>query len=194
VWGDIPGRQLRSGEKVGSGVGKTTRGKGTKRMVLVAGGGFPLGVRLENVPPGEVTLAEATPTEVKAPRPKGRPRQKPKRVIDDRAYVSDPLRERLAVRGIDLIALEPQEAASSVAMKMGANSGTTCADGSSNEPTLGSVSSADRSCDVSIYYSSTGPPSISLATGSHCGGVYESRSHEKSASVERSASSSKLNC
>jgi len=100
---DVPGRQLRSSEKRGSAVGKTKRGKGTKWMVLVDGEGLPLGVRLESASPGEVTLAEATLAEVKVPRPKGRPRQKPKRIIADRAYDSDPLRERLAKRGIDLI-------------------------------------------------------------------------------------------
>jgi transposase len=100
---DVPGRQLRSGEKRGSAVGKTKRGKGTKWMVLVDGGGLPLGVRLESASPAEVTLAEATLAEVKVPRPKGRPRQKPKRVIADRAYDSDPLRERLKKRGIELI-------------------------------------------------------------------------------------------
>lgn len=103
VGGDVPGRQLRSGEKGGSAVGTTKRGKGTKWMVLVDGGGLPLGVRLESASPGEVTLAEATLAEVKVPRPKGRPKQKPKRVIADRAYDSDPLRERLAKRGIELI-------------------------------------------------------------------------------------------
>jgi transposase len=100
---DVPGRQLRSGQKGGSAVGKTKRGKGTKWMVLVDGQGLPLGVRLESASPGEVTLAEATLAEVKVPRAKGRPRQKPKRVIADRAYDSDPLRERLAKRGIELI-------------------------------------------------------------------------------------------
>ena len=64
-------------------------------MVLVDGQGLPLGVRLESASPGEATLAEATLQEVRVPRPKGRPRQKPKRVIADRAYDSDPLRERL---------------------------------------------------------------------------------------------------
>src|SRR5258708_29046573 len=34
----------------------------------------------------------------------GRPRQKPRRVIADRAYDSDPLRQRLAARGIELVA------------------------------------------------------------------------------------------
>ncbi len=100
---DVPGRQFRSGEKGGSAVGKAKRGKATKWMVLVDGGGLPLGVRLESASPGEVTLAEATLAEVKVPRPRGRPRQKPKRVIADRAYDSDPLRERLRKRGIDLI-------------------------------------------------------------------------------------------
>ena len=74
-------------------VGKTKRGKGTKWMVLVDGQGLPLGVRLESASPAEVTLAEATLAEVRVPRRKGRPRQKPERVIADRAYDSDPLRE-----------------------------------------------------------------------------------------------------
>jgi transposase len=72
-------------------------------MVLVDGGGLPLGVRLESASPAEITLAEATLAEVKVPRAKGRPRQKPKRIIADRAYDSDPLHERLKKRGIDLI-------------------------------------------------------------------------------------------
>jgi transposase len=72
-------------------------------MVLVDGQGLPLGVRLERTSPGEATLAEATLAEVRVPRAKGRPRQKPKRVIADRAYDSDPLRERLKKRGIELI-------------------------------------------------------------------------------------------
>ena len=100
---DLSRRQLRSGEKGGSAVGKTKRGKGTKWMVLVDGEGLPLGVRLESASPSEVTLAEATLAEVRVPRAKGRPRQKPKRVIADRGYDSDPLRQRLRRRGIELI-------------------------------------------------------------------------------------------
>ena len=97
------GRQLCPSEKGGSCVGKTKRGKGTKWMVLVDGEGIPLGVRLESASPHEVTLAETTLAEVRVPRPKGRPRQKPQRVIADTAYDSDPLRERLRKRGIELI-------------------------------------------------------------------------------------------
>ena len=73
-------------------------------MVLVDGQGLPLGVRLESASPAEVTLAEATLAEVRIPQPKGRPRQRPERVIADRGYDSDPLRERLKKRGIELIA------------------------------------------------------------------------------------------
>ena len=100
---ELPRRQLCSREKGGSAVGKTKRGKGTKWMVLVDGEGVPLGVRLESASPNEVTLAEPTLAEVRVPRPKGRPRQRPERVIADRAYDSDPLRERLRKRGIELI-------------------------------------------------------------------------------------------
>lgn len=96
-------RQFCPGEKGGSAVGKTKRGKGTKWMVLVDGKGIPLGVRLESASPNEVTLAEATLDQVRVPRGQGRPRQKPQRVIADRAYDSDPLRQRLKKRGIELI-------------------------------------------------------------------------------------------
>jgi transposase len=101
---NLPRRQLCCSQKGGFAVGKTKRGKGTKWMVLADGEGVPLGVRLESASPSEVTLAEATLAEVRVPRPKGRPRQKPERVIADRGYDSDPLRERLQQRGIELIA------------------------------------------------------------------------------------------
>ena len=102
---DLSRRQFRPSEKGGAAVGKTKRGKGTKWMVLVQtvkvfrwefGWKVPLRVR--------VKLAEATLAEVRVPRPKGRPRQKPERIIADRGYDSDPLRERLKKRGIELIA------------------------------------------------------------------------------------------
>lgn len=41
--------------------------------------------------------------EVRVPRPKRRPRQKPERVIADRGYDSDPLCQLLRRRGIELI-------------------------------------------------------------------------------------------
>ena len=161
---DLPGWQLCSREKRGSAVGKTKRGKGTKWMVLVDGQGLPLGVRLESASPHEVTLAEATLAEVRVPRAKGRPRQKPERVIADTAYDSDPLRQRLQKRGIELIA-PYRENKQTGATKMGANCAATSGVGSSNEPTPGLASSADCWCVMSICSPPIVPSSISLASG-----------------------------
>ena len=101
---DIPGRQLCAGQKGGFPAGKTKRGTGTKWMALVDGQGLPLGVRLESASPREATLAKATLKEIRVPRPNGRPRQKPRRVIADAGYDSHPLRARLKKRAIELIA------------------------------------------------------------------------------------------
>lgn len=90
-------RHLRGGEKGGSGVGKTKRGKGTKLMVIADATGLPLAVHTTSASPHEVTLVEATLDETLTV---GRPR----RLIGDRAYDSDPLDQRLAVQGIELIA------------------------------------------------------------------------------------------
>ena len=101
----VSGRQFRSGEKRGCGVGKTKRGKGTKWMVVVDGRGVPLGNYLHSASPAEVRLAETTLAAIRVGRTHhaGRPRQKPLRVIADKAYDSDPLRHRLQIRGIELI-------------------------------------------------------------------------------------------
>jgi len=101
----VPGRQFRPGQKGGSGVGKTKRGKGTKWMVVVDGQGLPLGDHLHSASPAEVRLAETTLAAIRVGRRHraGRPRQKPLRVIADKAYDSDPFRKRLRRRGIELI-------------------------------------------------------------------------------------------
>jgi transposase len=100
----VPGLQFRPGEKGGAEVGKTKRGKGTKWMV-VNGAGVLLGDHLHSASPSEIRLAETTLAAIRVARrhQTGRPRQKPERVNADRGYDSDPLRERLAVRGIELI-------------------------------------------------------------------------------------------
>lgn len=74
-------------------------------MVLVDGAGTPLGVYLDAATPAEVTLLEATLATVAVRRRHraGRPRQKPTRLILDRGYDSNPLRRRLAQRGIEPI-------------------------------------------------------------------------------------------
>ncbi len=101
----ISGREFRPSEKRGAGVGKTKRGKGTKWMVVVDGAGVPLGDHLHSASPAEVRLAETTLAAIRVGRRHraGRPRQKPVRVITDKAYDSDPLRNRLQRRGIELI-------------------------------------------------------------------------------------------
>jgi transposase len=73
-------------------------------MVVVDGQGIPLGNHLDSASPGEVKLLEKTLSAIAVPRTRqGRPKNKPQRIIADKAYDSDPLRERLAKRGIELI-------------------------------------------------------------------------------------------
>jgi len=74
-------------------------------MVVADGAGVPLGSALASASPAEVTLVEETLHAIAVPRPgPGRPRQNPERLIGDKAFDSDPLRSRLAQRGIELIA------------------------------------------------------------------------------------------
>jgi transposase len=73
-------------------------------MVVVDGQGMPLGNLLDSASPAEVTLLEPTLDTIAVPRiSPGRPRKKPERVIYDKACDADPLRQRLAKRGIELI-------------------------------------------------------------------------------------------
>jgi len=73
-------------------------------MVVVDGQGIPLGVHLDSASPSEVKLVEKTIDTIAVPRSgPGRPRTKPQRLIADRGYDSDPLRQRLRRRGIELI-------------------------------------------------------------------------------------------
>jgi transposase len=73
-------------------------------MVVVDGQGIPLGNHLDSASPAEVTLLEKTIDQIAVPQKgRGRPRKNPRRIITDKAYDSDPLRRRLARRGIELI-------------------------------------------------------------------------------------------
>lgn len=65
-------------------------------MVLVDGNGLPLAVDINAASPAEVTLIEPLLDQAVTPHV-------PNRLIYDRAADSDPLRERLAKRGIELI-------------------------------------------------------------------------------------------
>jgi len=73
-------------------------------MVVVDGQGVPLGNHLDSASPNEGNLLEKTISRIAVPRAgRGRPKQNPRRLIADRGYDSDPLRERLAKKGIELI-------------------------------------------------------------------------------------------
>jgi transposase len=89
-------RHVFLSEKRGKCVGKTKRGKGTKTMVLSDGRGLPLGAEIANASPHEVTLIEPLVEQRILPK-------KPRRLIYDLAGDSDPLRMRLARRGIELV-------------------------------------------------------------------------------------------
>ena len=70
----------------GEKVGLTRKGKGTKWMLVIDGNGLPLGFPLDNAQVAEVRLAERTLDTVSVARPRGRPRQRPKKLVADRGY------------------------------------------------------------------------------------------------------------
>ena len=70
-------------------------------MVVVDGQGVPVGIHVTSATPAEVTLVDATLKTIRVRR--GRCLRHPVRLIADRAYDSDALRERLARRGITAI-------------------------------------------------------------------------------------------
>jgi Transposase DDE domain len=75
------------------------RGKGSKIMAFFReGSSIPLALHTESASPHEVTLVE--PTTLASAFVK----EKPERLIGDKAYDSDPLDETLLQRGIELIA------------------------------------------------------------------------------------------
>src|ERR1700685_1239854 len=81
-------RQLQFGEKRGSGVGPTKRGKGSKIMAIADRHGLPVAVHVVSASPNEATLVEST-------LQRRFLRQTPQRLIGDKAYDSDPLDQRI---------------------------------------------------------------------------------------------------
>jgi transposase len=78
-------------------VGKAKRGKGTKIMAFSDGSSVPLALHAESASPHEVSLVEATLASAFL-------KEKPERLIVDKAYDSDPLDESLLEQGIEMIA------------------------------------------------------------------------------------------
>jgi transposase len=81
-------RQLPFGEKRGSGVGPTKRGKGSKIMAIADRHGLPVAVHVVSASPNEATLVEPT-------LQRRFLRETPQRLIGDKAYDSDPLDQRI---------------------------------------------------------------------------------------------------
>ncbi len=68
------------------------------------GQGISLGGHIDSVTPAEVTLVDKTLENIRVRNGrKGRPKTRPKRLIADKGYDSDPLRKKIAKRGIKLI-------------------------------------------------------------------------------------------
>jgi len=95
--GSVHRRQLRSGEKRGSKIGKTKRGKGTKIMAVADRNGLPVSICIESATPHAVKLAVPTVVQMVIP-------EAPQNLIGDNAYDSDKLDEVLSRYGIELIA------------------------------------------------------------------------------------------
>jgi transposase len=81
-------RQLQFGEKRGSSVGPTKRGKGSKIMAIADRHGLPVAVHVVSASPNEATLVEPT-------LERRFLRETPQRLIGDKAYDSDPLDQRV---------------------------------------------------------------------------------------------------
>jgi transposase len=86
-----------SGQKRGSGIGKTKKGKGTKIMAIADASGLPVSLWAGAANTHECKLVEET---VAARFVKG----KPENLIGDLAYDSDPLDQQLRAQKINLIA------------------------------------------------------------------------------------------
>src|SRR5580704_8040075 len=90
-------RQLPFGEKRGSSVGPTKRGKGSKIMAIADRHGLPLAVHVASASPHETRLVEPTIERCFLA-------ETPERLIGDRAYDSDPLDTQIRERfGVQLI-------------------------------------------------------------------------------------------
>ncbi len=84
----------------GEKVGLTRKGKGTKWMLVVDGNGLPFGFHPNGANRAEVRLAEQTLDTIWVARPRGRPKQRPEKLVADRGYASRAFRRVLRGCGI----------------------------------------------------------------------------------------------
>ena len=87
---------LMRAQKKGAEVGRTRRGMATKIMAVADRNGLPISARIASGERHESQLVEAT-IEARATS------EKPKRLIGDKAYDSDPLDLAMAGQGIEMI-------------------------------------------------------------------------------------------
>jgi transposase len=87
-------------KKGGDQVSLTKKGKGTNWMLVIDGNGLPLGFHLASATTAEVKLAEQTLDTVRVPRLRGRPKQRPEKLVADRGYDRRALHRALRQRGI----------------------------------------------------------------------------------------------
>ena len=69
-------------------------------MAVVDGEGIPLGLLVANANPSEMKLAEPTLATIRVKGKKGRPKNRPRELVADKGYDSDPFRRALRERGI----------------------------------------------------------------------------------------------
>lgn len=96
----FPRRHIRAGKKGGAAIGLTRKGKGTKIMLVTDGGGQPLAVLIDSAQRSEVHLAEPVLDMVRVAQKRGRPKTRPRCLVADKGYDSDPLRKALRNRSI----------------------------------------------------------------------------------------------
>jgi transposase len=84
----------------GAGVGLTHKGKGTKWMLVVDGHGLPLGFHVTGAEQAEEQLAETTLDTIRVRRARGRPKQRPAKLVADRGYDSAGFPAALRHRGM----------------------------------------------------------------------------------------------
>jgi transposase len=82
--------------------GNDQAGQGTKRMAAADRAGLPVAVAVGSAAPHEVSLVAST-LEARFVE------ERPQRLVGDKAYESDPLDERLAKQGIQMIAPHRQK-------------------------------------------------------------------------------------
>ena len=87
-------------QKGGEAVGITGKGKGSKLMAVVDGNGTPIGLLVASANPSEIKLAEPTLVTIRVSRLKHKSKSRPKELVADKGYDSQPFRQRLRRRGI----------------------------------------------------------------------------------------------